>query len=98
MIIIQPAIERAKQTQTTQHFKIHLITYADVNLSTKVEFSRRGIIRGAVVQIPLDSILRGYKIAPVLVSHYDIYPAVIQKIKALAGRSVIHPYENRFLK
>ncbi len=87
--IIPPAIERAKQTQTTQRFKIHLITYADVNLFTKVEFSRRGITGEAVVQTPLDSILRAYKIAPVLVSHYDIYSAVIQKIKALAGRSII---------
>ncbi|MCG2713716.1 MAG: nucleotidyl transferase AbiEii/AbiGii toxin family protein [Candidatus Omnitrophica bacterium] len=87
--IIPPAIERAKQTQTTQRFKIHLITYADINLFTKVEFSRRGITGNSVVQTPLDSILRVYKIAPVLVSHYDIYSAVIQKIKALAGRTVI---------
>jgi Nucleotidyl transferase AbiEii toxin, Type IV TA system len=87
--IIPPAIERAKQTQTTQRFKVHLITYADVNLFTKVEFSRRGMTGEAVVQTPLDSILRAYKIAPVLVSHYDLYSAVMQKVKALAGRSVI---------
>ncbi len=87
--IILPAIERAKQTQTTQRFKIHLITYADVDLFTKVEFSRRGITGEVIVQAPLDSILRAYKIAPVLVSHYNIYPAVMQKIKALAGRSII---------
>jgi len=87
--IVPPAIERAKQTQTTQRFKIHLITYADINLFTKIEFSRRGITGEAIVQTPLDYILRAYKIAPVLVSHYDIHPAVIQKIKSLAGRAVI---------
>lgn len=87
--IVPPVIERAKQTQTTQRFKIHLITYADVNLFTKIEFSRRGIAGETAAQTPLDSILRAYKIAPVLVSHYDIHSAVMQKIKALAGRTVI---------
>lgn len=87
--IIPPAIERAKQTETTQRFKIHLITSADVDLFTKIEFSRRGMTGEAVVQSPLEPVLRAYKLTPVLVPHYDIQSAVMQKIKALAGRTVI---------
>ncbi len=87
--IIPPAIEHAKQTETTQRFKIHLITSADVDLFTKIEFSRRSMSGEAVVQAPLESLLRAYKIGPVLIPHYSIQPAVIQKIKALAGRAVI---------
>src|SRR3989338_465871 len=56
--IIPPAIEHAKQTETTQRFKIHLITSADVDLFTKIEFSRRGMPGEAVVQTPLESLLR----------------------------------------
>ncbi|GAH31443.1 unnamed protein product, partial [marine sediment metagenome] len=32
---------KAKQTETTQRFKIHLITFAGEDLFTKIEFSRR---------------------------------------------------------
>ena len=87
--IISPAIERAKQTETTQRFKIHLISSGGVDLFTKIEFSRRGMAGGMVVQTPAEPLLRAYKIAPVLIPHYDIRQAVIQKIKALAGRSAI---------
>lgn len=87
--IIPPAIEHAKQTETTQRFKIHLITSADVDLFTKIEFSRRSMSGEAAVQTPLESLLRAYKIGPVLIPHYGIQPAVMQKIKALAGRAVI---------
>lgn len=67
----------------------HLITSADVDLFTKIEFSRRGIPGEAVVQAPIESLLRTYKIGPVLISHYGIQPAVMQKIRALAGRAAI---------
>jgi len=87
--IIPPAIEHAKQTETTQRFKIHLITSADVDLFTKIEFSRRGISGEVGVQTPSGLLLRQYKITPILVPHYDIHSAVMQKIKALAGRTAI---------
>ncbi len=87
--IIPPAIERAKQTETTQRFKIHLITSADVDLFTKVEFSRRGMLGDTAVQTPSDILLRAYKIGPVLIPHYNINSAVMQKVKALAGRAAI---------
>ncbi|MFH0858863.1 MAG: nucleotidyl transferase AbiEii/AbiGii toxin family protein, partial [Candidatus Omnitrophota bacterium] len=87
--IIPPAIEHAKQTETTQRFKIHLITSADVDLFTKIEFSRRGISGDVGVQTPSERLLRAYKISPVLIPHYDIHSAVMQKIKAFAGRSAV---------
>lgn len=86
--IIAPNIAKAKQTQTTQRFKVHLMTYSGEDLFTKVEFSRRGT-KGAVVVHPVsDTILRAYKLAPLVVPHYDIYSAVSQKIGALSTRTV----------
>lgn len=86
--IIPPNIAKAKQAQTTQRFKVHLITSSGEDLFTKVEFSRRGI-KGSVAVHPVsDAILRLYKLAPLLVPHYEIDSAVSQKIGALAGRAV----------
>ena len=87
--VVPPHISRAKQMQTMQRFKIHLITSAGEDLFTKVEFSRRGF-KGKVVVQPVSSlILREYKLPPLLVAHYDIQSAIMQKIGALANRAVI---------
>jgi len=87
--IILPDIIRAKQTETTQRFKIHLITFAGEDLFTKVEFSRRGFKGNIVVQSVSNGVLRPYKLPPLLVPHYDIQSSAIQKIEALASRAVI---------
>jgi predicted nucleotidyltransferase component of viral defense system len=87
--IVVPDMLKAKQTQTTQRFKIHLITVAGEDLFTKVEFSHRGFKGDIVVQAVRAPILRAYKLAPLLVPHYDITAAVTQKIDALATRTVI---------
>lgn len=87
--VVPPNIIRAKQTEVTQRFKIHLITYAGEDLFTKVEFSRRGFKGRVVVQPVSDAVLRVYKLAPLLLPHYDIQSTVMQKIGALTGRSVI---------
>ena len=87
--VIPPDISRAKQTETTQRFKIHLITSAGEDLFTKVEFSRRGFKGETVVESVSNIILREYKMPPLLVSHYDIQSMVAQKIGALAARSII---------
>ena len=87
--IIPPDISKAKQTETTQRFKIHLITSSGEDLFTKVEFSRRGFNGLTAVEPVSDNILRAYKMSPLLVSHYDIQSAIAQKIGALASRSVI---------
>ena len=87
--VVPPDIARAKQTETTQRFKIHLITSAGEDLFSKVEFSRRGFKGKVVVQSISDIILRVYKLSPLLVPHYDIQSAIMQKIGALATRSAI---------
>jgi len=87
--IVVPDMLKAKQTQTTQRYKIHLITIAGEDLFTKVEFSHRGFKGDILVQAVRDPILRAYKLAPLLVPHYDITAAITQKIDALATRTVI---------
>lgn len=87
--VVPPDISRAKQTETTQRFKVHLVTFSGEDLFTKIEFSRRGFKGEAVVQPVPDRILREYKLPPLLVPHYDIQSAVTQKIEALAGRPMI---------
>lgn len=87
--IVPPDITKAKQTETTQRFKIHLLTSAGEDLFTKIEFSRRGMKGEGVVEPVAASILRSYKMAPLLIAHYDAGSAVIQKIHALAQRSVL---------
>lgn len=87
--VTAPNISKAKQTQTTQRFKIHLLTSGGEDLFTKIEFSRRGLKGKAVVQPVSDVILRVYKMPPLLVPHYVIDAAIAQKIGALAMRSVL---------
>jgi len=87
--ILIPDMTKAKQTETTQRFKIHLITFAGEDLFTKIEFSRRDMSEGIVVQSILDSVLRTYKLVPLITPHYDASSTTIQKIIAVASRSVI---------
>jgi len=87
--IVPPDMGKAKQTETTQRFKLHLITYSGEDLFTKVEFSRRVITGNVVIQTVQEDILRSYKMPPLLVPHYDVFSAVAQKIYALASRSII---------
>lgn len=89
--IVPPNIARAKQTETTQRFKVHLITYAGEDLFTKIEFSRRGFKGKIVIESISDSILRIYKLPPLLTPHYDIYSMVKQKIETLGGRTIAQP-------
>lgn len=87
--IVPPDISKAKQTQTTQRFKIHLLTSAGEDLFTKIEFSRRGFKGDTVIEPVSDIVLRAYKMPPLLISHYEINSAIAQKVEALAMRSAI---------
>jgi predicted nucleotidyltransferase component of viral defense system len=87
--IIPPDMAKAKQTGTTQRFKVHLFTAAGEDLFTKVEFSRRGFGGEVKVESVPASILRPYKLAPLLVPHYDARSAMAQKISALGSRAVL---------
>ncbi|PIU83933.1 MAG: hypothetical protein COS68_01430 [Elusimicrobia bacterium CG06_land_8_20_14_3_00_38_11] len=84
-----PDIKKAKQTSTTQRFKIHLITHGNEDLFTKIEFSRRKNSGNSIPESVSVNVLRPYKVSPLIISHYDINTAVVQKIHSLAGRSVV---------
>lgn len=86
--IIPPDIAKAKQTLTTQRFKVHLITARGEDFFTKVEFSRRRFENNIKIETVPDTILREYKLAPLLAPHYDIASMVLQKIDALANRKI----------
>jgi len=87
--VVAPDMTKAKQTETTQRFKIHLLTQSGEDLFTKIEFSRRGFKGSEVAESVSTEILRSYKMAPLLVSHYEVVSAVEQKIHALAQRSIL---------
>ena len=87
--VVPPDLAKAKQTQTTQRFKVHLLTSGGEDLFTKIEFSRRGSKGSPIVEPVSNEILRAYKMAPLMVPHYDATAAVAQKIHALAGRTVL---------
>ena len=89
--VVSPDLLKAKQTETTQRFKIHLITSGGEDLFTKIEFSRRGFSGPIIVEPVSAQILRSYKMTPLLVPHYDANAAIRQKIHALAQRSVLQP-------
>lgn len=87
--IVPPDIGKAKQTETTQRFKVHLLTSAGEDLFTKVEFSRRGFNGERAVESISDTVLRAYKLSPLLCPHYRANSAVFQKLEALAMRSTV---------
>lgn len=89
--IIPPDITKAKQTETTQRFKVHLITANKEDLFTKIEFSPRRFKNNIKIETVSNAILREYKITPLLVPHYDIISTVSQKLKALSARTIIQP-------
>jgi hypothetical protein len=82
-----PDITRAKQTDTTQRFKVHLATSAGEDLFTKIEFSRRGMADGIVTESVRAEILRTLRLPPLICPHYGAAAAALQKIGAIAGRS-----------
>lgn len=85
--IVPPDIKVAKQTETTQRFKVHLITSSSEDLFTKVEFSRRRMDEGVAVETIDNLILQRYKLPPLMAPHYSADTAALQKIAALAGRA-----------
>ena len=87
--IIPPDSIKAKQTQTTQRFKVHLITPASEDLFTKIEFSRRGFKGEVIVQSVLTPISRLYKTPPLIIPHYNLQSATLHKIEALSARAMI---------
>jgi len=87
--IVLPDMTKAKQTGTTQRFKVHLEVSGGVDLFTKIEFSRRGTNPGAVVEQVPEPIVRRFRMPPIMCPHYDAEAAWLQKISALAGRPAV---------
>lgn len=88
-IIINDPI-KAKHTETTQRFKLKIITPAGDELPTKIEFSRRGK-KNNLYTFNFDriseEISHRHKRLTFLCQHYSGATAIIQKIEALSGRS-----------
>lgn len=80
----------AKQTETTQRFRVGLVTPAGHRLPTKVEFSRRKkSADGATEAALIDTeIARTYRKLAFRCPHYTGGAAIAQKLRALAGRPV----------
>jgi predicted nucleotidyltransferase component of viral defense system len=81
---------KAKQTGTTQRFRFGLISSAGNHLPTKVEFSRRNDSSDGESEIALidAEIARPYRKLPFRCPHYTGATAMLQKMRALAGRPV----------
>lgn len=77
---------KAKQTDTTQRFRLRLVTRSGEELPTKVEFSRRPT-HDAWVDEDIDPAVAGpYRQLAFRCQHYVAASAVLQKVRALAGR------------
>jgi predicted nucleotidyltransferase component of viral defense system len=81
---------KAKQTDTTQRFRLGLLTVAGNRLPTKVEFSRRDHRKAGEAETALIDplIARTYRKLSYRCPHYTGAAAVAQKLRALAGRPV----------
>ncbi len=83
---------KAKQTETTQRFRLKLLNNLAEELTSKIEFSRRSkeIIETKTVVERIDTeIGRKYNRLAYLSRHYNASAAVTQKIEALAGRKEV---------
>jgi predicted nucleotidyltransferase component of viral defense system len=82
-------VTSAKQTETTQRWKIGLRIGGGSAVPTKIEFSRRlGLDNGYLLE-PVDAeLVRVYELYPILAQHYSREAAFRQKIAALSRRTV----------
>jgi predicted nucleotidyltransferase component of viral defense system len=82
-------VTSAKQTATTQRWKIGIRLAGGRAIPTKLEFSRRrGLDAGHLLEAVDAELVRAYGLYPVLAQHYSREAAYRQKIKALSGRTV----------
>lgn len=83
-------VSAPKQTESTQRWKLTLrLTDSGAEIPTKIEFSRRGLDEGTVVESTDPAIIRSYHLYPVIVQHYTLQAAFAQKVLALALRQQI---------
>jgi predicted nucleotidyltransferase component of viral defense system len=81
-------VTSAKQTDTTQRWKIGIRLAGGPAIPTKVEFSRRRGLNDEHLLEPVDAeLVRTYELYPVLAQHYSREAAFRQKIGALSRRT-----------
>lgn len=84
------ATSAPKQTATTQRWKLTLrLTESGTEIPTKIEFSRRVLDAGAVLEPADPEIIRAYRLYPVIVQHYSASQAFAQKVLALTLRAQV---------
>ena len=81
---------KAKHTETTQRFKVQLHLSTGEILPTKIEFSRRQkrVLENTATERIDSNIAAAYQKLPFLFQHYARSAAIVQKIHALAHRTV----------
>ncbi len=85
--IVIEHVTPAKQSETTQRWKLGIQVNGRPPLPTKIEFSRRGLDPEAKLG-PVDpDLVRTYALLPVLTQHYSEETAFHQKIVALSKRT-----------
>lgn len=84
------SVSAPKQTETTQRWKVGFTAEGHVfPLHTKIEFSRRPTMEESKVEPIGATVLAEHQLMPFLASHYPLAAALRQKVRALAGRSVV---------
>ena len=82
-------VTSAKQTDTTQRWKIGIRLAGGPPIPTKIEFSRRHGLGNDHLLEPVDAeLVRTYELYPLLAQHYSREAAFRQKIGALSRRTV----------
>jgi len=80
-------VSEPKQTSTTQRWKVRLRSPAsDLELPTRIEFSRRHFDPGIIFDSVDSEIVASYRLRPILATHYNIETAFTQKLEALIER------------
>jgi hypothetical protein len=81
--------KKAKQTETTQRFRLRLVSSSGEEFPTKVEFSRRGGKMSEVLTEAVRSeVSSRYQRLSFIAPHYPGGTAALQKMQALANRKV----------
>jgi predicted nucleotidyltransferase component of viral defense system len=85
--IVIEHVTSAKQTDTTQRWKLGIRVNGGAALPTKIEFSRRkGLDPDHRLEAVDADLVRTYQLYPVLAQHYSVEMAFRQKIVALSRR------------
>ncbi len=81
--------DKAKHTDTTQRFRVRLVTGTEQPLPTKVEFSRRGAADPYALETISPDLVRPYRRLSFPCNHYTGEAAARQKVAALAHRTEV---------